>query len=357
MSWGKPWSEIMTLLAGNGLRQSSLMQLPNENTEVREPAGVRAFWAQRFQGSRNGRAWTAVIAEPRHLRFARAEAADGRRPRVHACGETEYRGDAKSVARAAKQALLASGPRCAVLLGAGEYRFVLVDAPSVPQDELRSAMKWRLKEIIDFPVEEATYDILELPAADATLGGRTSVYVVVARNDVLSDCVTRLDQAGIGVSVIDVPETAQRNLTALYEEENRGVGLLYLDDAGALLTVTFRGELYAVRRFDVAMKQIRAVQGAQREEVFNRVQLELHRTLDSFERQFSVIALSKLMVGPEPEDTGLAAYLNANLGLRVEPVDLRAVIDTDAAVRFDAPAQWRLFHAVGGAIRREVPVQ
>jgi MSHA biogenesis protein MshI len=196
-----------------------------------------------------------------------------------------------------------------------------------------------------------------LRAADAAHVGRPSVYAVVARNDVLRGCVTRLDEAGVRVSVIDVPETAQRNIAALYEEENRGVGLLYLDDAGALLTVTYRGELYAVRRFDVGMRHILAVHGDEREEVFNRVLLELQRSLDSFERQFSFIVLSKVMVGPEPEDTGLAAYLGDNLGLRVEPVDLGAVIDTDAGVRFDAPTQWRLFHAIGGAIRNEAPAR
>jgi MSHA biogenesis protein MshI len=313
---------------------------------------------ERLLRSGKGRAWTVVIAEPRRLCFARGEAADGRRrPRVRACGDTEHQGDAKSLAAAARRMRVASSPRCATLLGAGDYHFVLVEAPSVPQGELRAAMKWRLKEIVDFPVEEAAYDILELPAADAAHAGRPSVFAVAARNDLLKGCVTSLDQAGIRVSVIDVPETAQRNIAALYEEQNRGVGLLYLDDAGALFTVTFGGELYAVRRFDVSMKQIRAAQGALREEVFNQVLLELQRTLDSFERQFGFIVLSKLMVGPEPEDTGLVAYLSAHLGLRVEPVDLRAVIEADAGVKFDAPAQWRLFHAIGGAIRNAAPAR
>ena len=222
---------------------------------------------------RTGGAWTAVIAGSHHLRFALGEAASGGRPRLRACGEAEFRGDAKSLAQAAQRMRVAASTRCAVLLGAGDYRFVLAEAPSVPRDELRAAMKWRLKEIIDFPIEEATYEILELPAADAAHVGRPSVYAVVARSGVLKGCVTRLDEAGMRVSVIDVPETAQRNLAALYEEENRGVALLYLDDAGALLTVTYRGELYAVRRFDVAMRHILAVQGDEREEVFNRILL------------------------------------------------------------------------------------
>jgi len=294
-----------------------------------------------------------VIAEPQRLRFARGQVSSDGRPRLQACGEAEVRGDAKSLARAAQQMHVATSPHCATLLGSGDYRFMLVEAPSVPREELRAAMKWRLKEIIDFPVEEATYDVLELPAADAARVGRPSVYAVVARNGVLKDCVARLDQAGVRVSVIDVPETAQRNLTALYEEENRGVGLLYIDDEGALVTVTFRGELYGVRRFDVGMRHILDTQGDEREEVFSRILLELQRTLDSFERQFSFIVLSKVMVGPEPEDTGLVAYLRGSLGLRVEPVDLGAVIDTDAGVMLDAPTQWRLFHAIGGAMRSE----
>src|SRR6185369_4396748 len=118
-----------------------------------------------------------------------------------------------------------------------------------------------------------------------------------------------------------------RNIAKLYEEENRGVALLYLGDAGGLLTLSSGGELYVARRFDISIEQIRKFEGEARSALFYRVLLELQRTLDTFERQFSSVVIGKLMLGPEPEDLGLLDYLYANLGIKVEAVDLRQVLE------------------------------
>jgi MSHA biogenesis protein MshI len=163
--------------------------------------------------------------------------------------------------------------------------------------------------------------------------------------------VERFDKAGIPISVIDIPETAQRNIAALYETEDRGVGFLYFDESGGLLTVTCGGELYLARRLEITMTQLRESQGEARDELFNRVLLELQRTLDTFERQFSYIVLGKVMVGPEPEDTGLVAHLTANMDTKIEAVDLRAVVDKPGDQGFDPAVQWRMFHLIGCSFR------
>src|SRR5690348_3665372 len=45
---------------------------------------------------------------------------------------------------------------CSSLLNAGEYQFLSVDAPNVPVDELKTAIRWRLKDMLDFHVDDAT---------------------------------------------------------------------------------------------------------------------------------------------------------------------------------------------------------
>jgi MSHA biogenesis protein MshI len=216
-------------------------------------------------------------------------------------------------------------------------------------------MKWRLKDIIDFPMDEAGFDILDLPADKRSTSH--NVYAIAAKRDVLKGYVDRFDKAGLSVSVIDIPETAQRNIAKLYEEENRAVALLYLDDADGLLTVSSGGELYLARRLDVSLDQIRRTEGDGRYDIFNRIMLELQRTLDNFERQFSFVVVGKLMLGPEPEETGLLDYLVGNLGIRVEAVDLRTVVDAPQGRELDERAQWRLFHLIGCSLRTEPSVQ
>src|SRR5688572_26730648 len=46
--------------------------------------------------------------------------------------------------------------RCATLLPAPQYQLQLLDAPNVPDAELKSAVRWKLKDFLEYPVESAT---------------------------------------------------------------------------------------------------------------------------------------------------------------------------------------------------------
>ena len=286
------------------------------------------------------------------MRYVHSNAAATGKPLVLAFGEAEWRGDSASLAQAYKAFGFGRKNRCATLLMAGDYQISAVEAPSVPEAELKTAMRWRMKDVIDYPVEQAVFDLLEIPAGEGPTARTRWIYVVAARAELVQTYVERFDRARVPLSVIDIPETAQRNVSALYERDARGVGLLYFDDAGGLLTVTAGGELFLARRFDFTMTQIRQRNDAYREDLYSRILVELQRTLDNFERQHSQIVMSRIMLGPEPEQTPLAAYLRSNLGTEIAAVELEDVLafgDNSP----DAQAQWKYFHLIGCAIRSE----
>ncbi len=308
-----------------------------------------------FTRSSSASAWTVIAADAQRLRYVRGSATG--KPRVLAYGEAALEGNARGLARAVKELHMSRSKQCATLLGASDYQMNLVEAPELAAQELKAAMKWRLKDVIDFPVEEAGYDILDLPPDPRGTARTHSVYAVVAKKTVLKACMERFDRAGMPISVIDIPETAQRNVAALYESDERGIGWLYFDESGGLLTVSYGGELYLARRLDISLTQLRESEGDARKDLFDRVLLELQRTLDNFERQFSFIVIGKVMVGPEPEETGLVAHLIANMDAKVEAVDLRAVIDAPGKQALDPAAQWRMFHLIGCSFRNATTKQ
>jgi len=298
----------------------------------------------------------ALRTEGKKVSYAHGDASGSGKPVVLSFGEAEWDGDAASLARAYRAFGFGNKTRCATLLGAGDYQISAVEAPNVPEAELKTAMRWRMKEVIDYPVEQSVFDLLQIPAvAGAGVGAAARarwIYVVVARNELVKTYAERFDEAKVPLSVIDIPETAQRNVAALYEREGRGVGLLYFDDSGGLLTVTSGSELFLARRFDFTMAQIRQDNDFYREDLYSRILVELQRTLDNFERQYRQIALSRLMLGPEPAQTPLAAYLRSNLGLAVAPVALEEVLEFRGGVP-DAQFQWGYFHLIGCSIRSE----
>lgn len=243
--------------------------------------------------------------------------------------------------------------QCATLLGADDYQIVVVDAPNVPRNELKTAMRWRVKDMIDTHIDDVTLDVLDIPVPEDTPNRNHTMYVVAGRNEAIEARTRRFEDAGIPLSVIDIPETAQRNLAALYERDKRATALLYFDAGGGLLTINHFGELYLTRRFDIPFEQLGAADEAVRENARGRVLLELQRSFDHFERQFSAIPVTELLLAPLPASIRLDDYLATGSGIAVRAIDLNDVLDVSGGP-LDKRLQWRLFHAIGASLRHEV---
>jgi len=243
--------------------------------------------------------------------------------------------------------------RCVTLLAPGDYQIVVVDAPNVPRDELKTAIRWRVKDLIDSHVDDVTIDVLDIPVAKDAPARNHTMYAVAARNEAIQARIKGFEEAAIPLSVIDIPETAQRNIAALYEEGARAVAALYFDERGGLLTINHQTELYLTRRFDISLDEVAATDERAREDTRARVLLELQRSLDHFERQFRSIPIARLLLGPEPVATGLADYLATGLGFPVQRINLNDVVAVDGGA-IEPRLQWRLFHLIGASLRHEV---
>jgi len=249
----------------------------------------------------------------------------------------------------------ASGFRCSTLLGGGEYQILSVDAPNVPQEELKTAIRWRLKDMLDFHVDDATIDVLEVPGDKNAAGRGNAMFAVAARNQVVQQRQTLFEEAKIPLGVIDIPEMAQRNLSSLIQPEGRGIAMLYFDASGGLLTVTYEGELYLSRRIEVPVSSLASDSLDQRSAFHDRITLELQRSLDHFDRQYHFITMSKLVLGPLPENVqGLQDYLASNLYMQVEALDLASAVDLSRVPEVQSrEGQHRFFLAIGAALRVE----
>jgi MSHA biogenesis protein MshI len=308
-----------------------------------------AFWHKAKK--KNG--WLALCAGAAGVTAAVVHRRTDAKPAVlaaafHPGGRAEAAG---LIARIGRE-LDAAEHLCSSVLVPGEYQLLALEAPNVPAEELNTAVGWRLKDMIDFPVPEATIDVLDIPVAAHGPTHNHQVFAVAARNGIIEALQNLYVEAKVDLGAIDIPEIAQRNVSALLEPEGRGLAMLAFDDHGGLLTVTFRGELYLARRMDIALGQVEGPP-EQRQSLYDRIALELQRSLDNFERQFQHVAVSKLVLAP----TGSASlhdYLSANLYLPVDLLDLAAVFDLDKVPDLrDAAQQARFFTVLGGGLRDE----
>lgn len=276
------------------------------------------------------------------------------KPKVVRCVFLAGKDDAETLEKLGKE-VQAKNFQCTSLLPAGAYQLLSVEAPNVPAAELKIALRWRLKDLIDYPIDAATVDVLNIPADENAPVRVHNVFAAVARNQNVAQHQERFSQVGIPLTVIDLPELAQRNLSALAEPEGRGLAMLSFSHEGGLLTITFGGELFLSRRIDVTFSQLQTTNADQQTSFYDKITLELQRSLDHFDRQFHYIGLAKLMLAPLAEaGAGLHEYLAANLYTRVEMLALDSILDFSQVPDLQEElGQQRYFLVLGAALRQE----
>lgn len=304
----------------------------------------------RWFGQKND-GWLALAFHPERVDVAHVQRRPGARPQVTRLESFARQGEEAALLATLRKQRELGRHVCTTVLEPGAYQLVQVPAPAVPPEEMAAAVRWGLKDALDFPVDNATVDVLPIPLDEAA--GRTpQVFAVAADNTRLAPRIQSCDAAGLALQAVDVPELAQRNLAALVEEENRGLAFLTFDAAGGMLTVTWRGELYLSRRIDISSTQLQVADSERRTALFERIGLELQRSLDNFERVFSFISVSRLAIGPGSLAEPLAAFLRDYVYIPVDLFDLAAVLDCSATPELREPAlQAERLLVVGAALR------
>ena len=305
-------------------------------------------------GAGKGGDWLSVAVYRDRIDVARVERRGAGLPVVQLCESYAKKGSDIDTLKSMVRALRPARYRCSNMLETADYQMQLVEAPAVPADEVKSAVRWQLKELLDYPVDAATVDVASVPKDQSSSARGHYVYAVSARNERIMERMKLFGAAKFPLEAIDVPEMAQRNIAHLFEQQMRGLALLAFDDLGGLLTFTAGGELYMARRTEITAAQLTEVQSEAREQTLDRLVLELQRSFDHFDRQFSYVGVSRVLVAPLAVDLGLERYLTENLGLPVEKLDLSSVLDFAGAPELRDPSRqgYRL-HIIGAALREE----
>jgi len=308
-----------------------------------------------FGASKIEPGWLAVRFRGNGLDLAHVRRAGTGRPIVTRCEfhPVQWQ-DSEAFIRLRKEARL---DRYAVttLLGSREYQLLQVDAPNVPQNELKGAIRWRVKDLIDFHVDDAMIDVFDVPFERSDASRGHPMYVVAARNEAIASRISLFEAAKVPVSVIDIPEMAERNIASLFDRGGKATALLVFGEEGGLLTFTYHGELCLTRRIDTTAGDLRDADDELRVRAFERVRLELQRSLDYFDRQFHYLAIGALLLSPVAAARELAEYLAGRAGLNVEVLDLSRVLDLGKVPELADPEQQVQFlDVIGAALRLEV---
>lgn len=292
----------------------------------------------------------AVAIEPDAIKFAHVQRIGGR-PHATRWGSAPCDSDPAGTLQKATKEHGFGRSACTTLLEPADYQILLVDPPKVPADELKAAIRWRIKDLIEYHIDDATVDVFEVHAEGEAKGPAKAMYAVATPNEVVQKRIGLFEEARVPLKVIDIPEMAQRNLAALFEAEDRASAMLAFSPWGGLLTISLHGELLLTRRLEVT-----SVQLGQREHgdhYRERVATEITRSLDIFERQRLSVGVGELFLAPLPQDPELESFLNGKLYVPVVNASLPKVMDFAEGGEPTAEEQWEYFHLFGAALRLE----
>ncbi len=273
------------------------------------------------------------------------------------------------------QTLGFKGMEATIMLRSTQYQWLQIDTPNVPPEELRSAARYQVREMLQTHVDDVTLDVMRV--GDGQHKGAGNSFVVAATNAVVAEVMAMADALHCSVSVIDVQETAQRNLQSALalrdgSLERANAELILIEGQQAMLTISANQELFYTRRFDVpegfltatwgqgvaaeapidgftpvqeyvpdyavgdislgsdytaspqARPDVRGVSSPDDDKA-QRLVLEIQRSLDVWDRTWSSLPLNGLRVFAGDRSAELARWLVQQLGQTVTPLDVSEI--------------------------------
>jgi len=215
----------------------------------------------------------------------------------------------------------ADGASCEWILDPGSYSLLQVDKPSVPQAEWVSALRWKVRDLISYPVDEAVMDAFEVPGLDSR-GRPATLYVASARKSELRGQIAQIKASGLQLSRIGIADLACAEIALRLVPGDESQAVLALDSRGGSMLALREGTLFVARRFEFDSDDQRALREPspdRSQRLFERVALELQRTLDYFERTHQRPPARRLVLLAGVEGVeGLADALKTLLGLDVQ---------------------------------------
>lgn len=268
------------------------------------------------------------------------------KPSIDHCAIHSSAGEAASVLKSTFDKLrIGRAPVCAVI-GGDDYQIVQVEAPDVLPSEMRAAIRWRLRDVINFEVDEAVVDVFETPDPVRRTQGKM-LFAVAAREAAIQRISNSVRAAAKGFDSIDIPELCLRNLSALLPQDHKGVAMLALHERFAQLVITRQGVMYLTRRIDTGR-----FGGDSRNGSIDAgaLALEIQRSLDYYESHYDQTPIGDLVIAPaNARAQELAAELKNETSLRVGVLNVGEIFSVPDGG--EIVTDWPTLMALGAALR------
>lgn len=228
------------------------------------------------------------------------------------------------------------GAPCVGVMPRGSYNLMQTELPAVPAEELQDAVRWQIRDLLDFPADEA---VIETIAFDDTANGQPLSFAVAAQRSKVRNLVEVVrDGAGLDLQAIDIPELSVRALLKEIHGSEQGLALLILWKNAGLVVITRDDELCMARKVGIGLEALLNAADPQPEagvdismaqqELLDEAILDIQRSLDFYESNVARRPARRVLIAPLGIPfAGLVEYLDTYLNPEVGFLDLNRMFE------------------------------
>lgn len=243
---------------------------------------------------------------------------------------------------------------CAWILSPDKYQFLQTEALPVTAQEFQAAIRWKMKDMISYPIDDAVIDSFPIPPAN-TPQAKKNIAVIAAQKSYLLPLSETLQKCGMDLATIGIPELAMAEVASLYEQEKNSIALVHLQERQSRIIVTREKEFYFSRRLDWGLALLKSAGDniEQIQPVIDKLILEIQRSFDYFQSQWRLPAPNKIILAPEDKPSlPISDYLRQRLTMDVIDLDLNYFVETP--IPLSITQQGQFLPLIGAALINEI---
>ncbi len=205
---------------------------------------------------------------------------------------------------------------CVCLLADDDYDVYQIEEPKVEATELRQALGWCIKDLIDYDVDSAVIDSYPMPLSSKN--NKQQLSVVSAHESVVGAYVECIKSAGLKLTAIDVHDLVGKYLHCIQRGEKQTQVLLSLAESEGALSIFHDTDLYVSRHFKTGLNQLEQADDED-QGVYDSLLLEIQRSMDYFESSYGLGTVSQLLIHPKlPQTEKMGVYLQDSTGFDID---------------------------------------
>ena len=235
------------------------------------------------------------------------------------------------------------GRQCQIILSPNSYQLLLMDALDVPESEMAKALRWQLKGLIDYPLNDIAVDAFIVPPHGAG-SRRKKVFAAVTLQSALLNKIELLESSMLNVSSVSIAELAlSQILLRITTAADSPVIVISYDEEICQLHVYNQGSLFLFRGLSISKSIIHPNSPASQDML-----LEIQRSIDYCLMELKLPEPKTIFFTPSfYEAIDLFTFLQAELEKNVQLLDVNSLFNSEPIA---SEVMAHSFYAIGGAL-------